>query len=109
MTDGNTRGSRIFVVGSGVVGAATGLGFRAAGHRVTFVDNPLYGIRGGAPYGGVCLPKDTRGFLGFAAGIGVDTPLLRAVVETNDVLEHVVSREADAVSRDAPRHVSDLA
>ena len=22
--------------------------------------NPLYGIRGGAPYGGVCLPKDTQ-------------------------------------------------
>ncbi|OLB82641.1 MAG: hypothetical protein AUI14_00345 [Actinobacteria bacterium 13_2_20CM_2_71_6] len=29
--------------------------------------NPLYGIRGGAPYGGVCLPKDTNGFLGFAS------------------------------------------
>ncbi len=28
--------------------------------------NPMYGIRGGAPYGGVCLPKDTNGFLGFA-------------------------------------------
>lgn len=46
--------------------------------------NPLYGIRGGAPYGGVCLPKDTNGFLGFAEGIGVDMPLLRAVVETNE-------------------------
>jgi hypothetical protein len=30
--------------------------------------NPQYGIRGGAPYGGVCLPKDTCGFLGFADG-----------------------------------------
>jgi UDPglucose 6-dehydrogenase len=30
--------SRIFIVGSGVVGAATGEGFLAAGHKVTFID-----------------------------------------------------------------------
>ena len=59
--------------------------------------NPQYGIRGGAPYGGVCLPKDTNGFLGFADGIGVDMPLLRAVVETNDRLAAIVSREAEVV------------
>jgi UDPglucose 6-dehydrogenase len=57
--------------------------------------NPLYGIRGGAPYGGVCLPKDTNGFLGFAAGVGVDMPLLRAIVETNDRMGCVVRSEAD--------------
>ncbi|WP_084133083.1 Rossmann-fold NAD(P)-binding domain-containing protein [Parafrankia colletiae] len=45
--------------------------------------NPGYGIRGGAPYGGVCLPKDTMAFLGFAAGVGVDLPILRSVIETN--------------------------
>lgn len=58
--------------------------------------NPQYGIRGGAPYGGVCLPKDTCGFLGYADGIGVDMPLLRAVVETNDRLAAVVDGETDA-------------
>ena len=42
--------------------------------------NPQYGIRGGAPYGGVCLPKDTCGFLGYADSVGVDMQLLRAVV-----------------------------
>lgn len=63
--------------------------------------NPLYGIRGGAPYGGVCLPKDTNGFLGYAAGVGVDMPLLRAVVETNERLEFVISHEADALGRRA--------
>jgi UDPglucose 6-dehydrogenase len=47
---------------------------------------------------GVCLPKDTNGFLGFADGVGVDMPLLRAVVETNDRLEAVVKREVEAVS-----------
>jgi UDPglucose 6-dehydrogenase len=51
--------------------------------------NPLYGIRGGAPYGGVCLPKDTNGFLGFAAEVGVDMPLLAAVVETNERIARV--------------------
>jgi UDPglucose 6-dehydrogenase len=55
--------------------------------------NPQYGIRGGAPYGGVCLPKDTQGFLGFADGIGVDMPLLSAVVETNDRLAEIVDHE----------------
>ncbi len=55
--------------------------------------NPQYGIRGGAPYGGVCLPKDTQGFLGFADGIGVDMPLLSAVVETNDRLAEIINYE----------------
>jgi transcription elongation factor GreA len=32
------QSSRIFIVGSGVVGAATGEGFLAAGHKVTFID-----------------------------------------------------------------------
>ena len=60
--------------------------------------NTQYGIRGGAPYGGVCLPKDTQGFLGFSAGIGVDMPLLRAVVQTNERLEAVVSREVESAT-----------
>ena len=60
--------------------------------------NPQYGIRGGAPYGGVCLPKDTQGFLGFADGIGVDMPLLSAVVETNDRLAAIVSHEVDTAA-----------
>jgi UDPglucose 6-dehydrogenase len=57
--------------------------------------NPEYGIRGGAPYGGVCLPKDTQGFLGFADTVGVSMPLLRAVVETNDKLAEIVDHEID--------------
>jgi UDPglucose 6-dehydrogenase len=57
--------------------------------------NPEYGIRGGAPYGGVCLPKDTQGFLGFADTVAVDMPLLTAVVEVNDRLARIVDHEAD--------------
>ncbi len=64
--------------------------------------NPLYGIRGGAPYGGVCLPKDTCGFLGYADTVGVDMPLLRAVVAVNEHLEKVVSSEVEAVSEQVP-------
>ena len=54
--------------------------------------NPEYGIRGGAPYGGACLPKDTCGFVGFAAGVGVEMPLLRAVA----VSPSVASRRANS-------------
>jgi UDPglucose 6-dehydrogenase len=60
--------------------------------------NPEYGIRGGAPYGGVCLPKDTQGFLGFAETIAVDMPLLSAVVETNDRLAEIVDHEVEKVA-----------
>jgi len=64
--------------------------------------NPQYGIRGGAPYGGVCLPKDTCGFLGYADTVGVDMPLLRAVVAVNEHLEKVVSSEVEAVAEQVP-------
>ena len=58
--------------------------------------NISYGIRGGAPYGGVCLPKDTNGFLGFAQRVGVDMPLLDAVVRVNEHLEDVGAAELGA-------------
>jgi len=69
--------------------------------------NPGYGIRGGAPYGGACLPKDTKGFLGFAATLGVEMPLLEAVVEVNDTLERDLAEATggplvDLTQMDAP-------
>lgn len=60
--------------------------------------NKEYGIRGGAPYGGVCLPKDTRGFLGFGSSRGLQLPLLEAVVEVNELLERRVEREMQAAT-----------
>ncbi|HYH29374.1 MAG TPA: hypothetical protein VD903_03225, partial [Pseudonocardia sp.] len=71
--------------------------------------NPQYGIRGGAPYGGVCLPKDTQGFLGFADGIGVDMPLLSAVVETNDRLAAIVDHEVEQAAHAAAGELRDQA
>jgi UDPglucose 6-dehydrogenase len=55
--------------------------------------NPLYGIRGGAPYAGECLPKDTSGFLGFAASLQMPLPLLAAVVQVNQDMEDLVANE----------------
>lgn len=60
--------------------------------------NPWYGIRGGAPFGGMCLPKDTAGFAGFADQIGVETPLLRAVIAINERMEAMMSSEVEAIS-----------
>ena len=59
--------------------------------------NQNYGIRGGAPYGGVCLPKDTKGFLGFARSVGLQMPMLESVVAVNEAMTRVVAHEIDTV------------
>ena len=47
--------------------------------------NPEYGIKGGRPYGGTCLPKDTRAFRTFARDLGLgDMTLLDAVIRVNE-------------------------
>jgi UDPglucose 6-dehydrogenase len=63
--------------------------------------NRRYGIRGGAPYGGECLPKDTLGLLGFAKDVGVPMPLLSAIVEVNDHLFTRMSSELDRAAEPA--------
>jgi UDPglucose 6-dehydrogenase len=52
--------------------------------------NPLYGTRGGVPYGGACLPKDTNAFLQFTRELGVDHLMLEATIEVNERLETMV-------------------
>ena len=47
----------------------------------------------GRPYGGACLPKDTKGFLGLAERIGMPMPLLSAVIGVNETMERLVARE----------------
>lgn len=56
--------------------------------------NPRYGIRGGYPYGGMCLPKDTSAFLSFAEAKGLKMNLLQAVINVNDVMATMDNREA---------------
>ncbi|HWG97790.1 MAG TPA: 2-dehydropantoate 2-reductase N-terminal domain-containing protein [Pilimelia sp.] len=60
--------------------------------------NPGYGISGGNPYGGACLPKDTKGFLGFAGQLGLDLPLAAAVDKVNERMQEL-SRSAIRAGR----------
>ncbi len=52
--------------------------------------NPLYGTRGGVPYGGACLPKDTTAFLAFVREHGWQHLMLEATTEVNRRLEERV-------------------
>jgi UDPglucose 6-dehydrogenase len=49
--------------------------------------NPLYGIRGGVPYGGACLPKDTTAFMAFCRELGWEHLMLEATMAVNEHLE----------------------
>jgi UDPglucose 6-dehydrogenase len=48
--------------------------------------NPDYGIHGGRPFGGACLPKDVAGFIGFAQQVGCSVPLAGAVRTVNELM-----------------------
>jgi len=56
--------------------------------------NPQYGIRGGAPYGGACLPKDVAGFLGLADRLGIDVPVVEGVAAVNLQMELIAASAA---------------
>jgi UDPglucose 6-dehydrogenase len=45
--------------------------------------NPAYGIRGGAPFAGQCLPKDLDALIAFAESRSLSTPMLEATREVN--------------------------
>jgi UDPglucose 6-dehydrogenase len=49
--------------------------------------NPLYGTRGGVPYGGACLPKDTLAFMEFCRNQGWEHEMLAATIRVNEKLE----------------------
>lgn len=52
--------------------------------------NPLYGTRGGVPYGGACLPKDTVAFMQFARENGFEHMMLEATIAVNNRLEQKI-------------------
>jgi UDPglucose 6-dehydrogenase len=56
--------------------------------------NPLYGTRGGVPYGGACLPKDTMAFLAFVHEHGWQHLMLEATIAVNARLEASVPAAA---------------
>ena len=43
-----------------------------------------YGIQGGRPFGGMCLPKDLSAFLHFIKSKGYNPPVLQAIAKVND-------------------------
>jgi UDPglucose 6-dehydrogenase len=49
--------------------------------------NPMYGVRGGAPYAGACLPKDVKGLQFLGGELGVELSLIDSVEHVNDVME----------------------
>ncbi|MBK9712121.1 MAG: UDP-glucose/GDP-mannose dehydrogenase family protein [Kouleothrix sp.] len=49
--------------------------------------NPLYGTRGGVPYGGACLPKDTAAFMQFVRERGWSHEMLAATIRVNAELQ----------------------
>lgn len=61
--------------------------------------NPLYGTRGGVPYGGACLPKDTVAFLQFCRERGFEHLVLDATIAANERLNERVpaAHSADKV------------
>lgn len=52
--------------------------------------NPLYGTRGGVPYGGACLPKDTVAFMQFVREQGFEHLMLEATIAVNENLAAMV-------------------
>lgn len=68
---------------------------RTVAHSAESMWNPAYGTRGGWPYGGACLPKDTAAFYEFANGkLGLEMPVLAGTMRVNDLLEARVSAPA---------------
>lgn len=61
--------------------------------------NPQYGIRGGRPYDGACLPKDVRALAGFVETVGSSATLLEAVDAVNGLM---------AAGRVSPHPVTDV-
>jgi UDPglucose 6-dehydrogenase len=57
--------------------------------------NPLYGTRGGVPYGGACLPKDTVAFMQFAREHGFEHLMLEATIAVNEQLQEAVPAVPD--------------
>lgn len=45
--------------------------------------NPKYGIKDFGPYGGACLPKDVKAFIGWAEKKGCNVSILKAVDDVN--------------------------
>ena len=62
-------------------------------HSAEGMWNPSYGIKGGFPYGGSCLPKDTLAFESFARDRDIAVPILQKVIEVNERMRRVATQK----------------
>jgi UDPglucose 6-dehydrogenase len=98
-------------INSGLVGAAVA-------RTAESMWNPLYGTRGGVPYGGACLPKDTAAFLQFARDLGIEHQILEATISVNRQLAasvpaapsaDMVDQVREAARQPAPASIENVA
>src|ERR671911_772696 len=71
------------------IGVDANMALQLAAKTAEGLWNPKYGIIGGQPYGGHCLPKDTQGFERFAQENNAHTPILSAVIQVNKQMEEM--------------------
>lgn len=48
--------------------------------------NPQYGIHGGYPYGGACLPKEVGALIALTHTLKLDASLIESVSRVNEVI-----------------------
>lgn len=60
-------------------------------------------LRPGFAFGGSCLPKEVKGFVSLARGLGVPIPALSALLDSN---EAHIKRAYDIIARDGRRKVA---
>lgn len=54
--------------------------------------NPGYGMVGGRPYGGTCLPKDTKGLEMAAKDLGISMSMLTTCIAVNEKMEELAAK-----------------
>jgi UDPglucose 6-dehydrogenase len=69
------------------LGVNSGVVASAVSRSAESMWNPLYGTRGGVPFGGACLPKDTEAFAQFVHDIGLENRMLDVAIEVNERLK----------------------
>jgi nucleotide sugar dehydrogenase len=52
-----------------------------------------YGVLGGMPFGGACLPKDTAALTSFLRKLGIRPDLIETAVQINNEIEEMTSRK----------------
>jgi UDPglucose 6-dehydrogenase len=91
------------------IGVDANMALQLAAKTAEGLWNPNYGLIGGQPYGGHCLPKDTQGFERFAQQNKANMPILSAVVQVNKQMEKLaeLGKVSDATLGPPPNLISE--